>query len=399
MLISFLTLAYPQDSSIRNLYSDLFDEIVDRGHEVIVFNPDEKRILGDAISKMRGKVKVVQIPTGQITKAKKLKKLINLALLNYRYNRVIKKYINNKIDLLIYSTPPINFLGVIKKLKKVMNCSTYLLLKDIFPQNAVDIGLLNQKSIAYKYFRKKEKELYEISDRIGCMSPANVRFLLENNSFIEKSKVHENPNSIKPSTIEFTSSEKAVILEKYSVPQNSLKLVYGGNFGLPQGIDYILKVLKALSDRQDVFTLLIGDGTQYEKIAKFIEKEKFKNVQLIKSLPQSEYKKLLFCMDVGLIFLDYRFKIPNFPSRILDYMEAGLPILAATDPNTDVGEIIQKSGAGLWCYSNQINNYLECIDKMKDENYRLAAGHASQKLLMERYTVSYSANIILENRK
>jgi len=118
MLICFLTLAYPQDSSIRNLYSDLFDEIVDRGHEVIVFNPDEKRILGDAISKMRGKVKVVQIPTGQITKAKKLKKLINLTLLNYRYNRVIKKYINNKIDLLIYSTPPINFLGVIKKLKK-----------------------------------------------------------------------------------------------------------------------------------------------------------------------------------------------------------------------------------------------------------------------------------------
>jgi len=37
-----------------------------------------------------------------------------------------------------------------------------------------------------------------------------------------------------------------------------------------------------------------------------------------------------------MIFLDYRFQIPNFPSRLLSYMAAGMPVIVATDPNTDM---------------------------------------------------------------
>lgn len=397
MRICFLTLVYPLNLSERNLYSDLFDEISDRGHEVIVFRPDENKLSGNPIETKRGEVSVISVPTGRITKTGKIIKSINMALLEQRYMRTIKQYLKNPVDLVVYSTPPITFVNIIKKLKKEMNCSTYLLLKDIFPQNSVDLGMIREKSILYKILRRKERALYEISDRIGCMSPANVKYLLEHNDFIATSRVHENPNSIKPSEGQKTNIRQIPILKNVTIPANALKMIYGGNFGLPQGVNFILEALKALACRDDVYTVLVGVGTEFDKISRFIQNEKINNTYLLKSLPKADYIELLAYMDVGLIFLDHRFTIPNFPSRALDYMDAGLPIISATDPNTDIGAIIVRAGAGLWCESNDIDGFLTCVDTMKkDEIFRISAGEASKQLLLDHYTASPSADIILD---
>lgn len=397
MRICFLTLAYPLDLSERNLYSDLFDEISARGHEVIVFRPDENKLTGNSIETERGKVSVISVPAGRITKTGKIVKSINMALLEQRYMRAIKKHLKRPIDLVIYSTPPITFVNLIRKLKEAMNCSSYLLLKDIFPQNSVDLGLIHEKSILHRILRHKERTLYQVSDRIGCMSPANVKYLLEHNDFIEPNKVHENPNSIKPSERQEPGTRQIPILNGVAIPANALKMIYGGNFGLPQGVDFILEALKALAGRNDVHTILVGDGTEFDKISRFIQNEKISNAHLLKSLPKPDYIELLMRMDVGLIFLDHRFTIPNFPSRALDYMEAGLPIISATDPNTDIGTIITQAGAGLWCESNDIESFLGCIDTMRQSGaFRLSAGQASRQLLVGHYTAYRSADIILE---
>jgi glycosyltransferase involved in cell wall biosynthesis len=375
----------------------LFDEISVRGHEVIVFRPDENRSTGNPIEAKRGEVSVISVPTGRITKTGKIVKSINMALLEQRYMRAIKKYLKKPADLVVYSTPPITFVNLIRKLKEEMSCSSYLLLKDIFPQNSVDLGMMSEKSILYKILRRKERALYKISDRIGCMSPANVKYLLEHNDFIESSKVHENPNSIKPSEGKKTSIRQLPILKNVTIPANALKMVYGGNFGLPQGVNFILEALKALACRDDVYTILVGDGTEFDKISRFIENEKINNAHLLKSLPKADYIELLAHMDVGLIFLDHRFTIPNFPSRVLDYMDAGLPIISVTDPNTDIGTIITQAGAGLWCESNDIHGFLTCVDTMKkDKIFCMSAGEASKQLLLDRYTASHSADIILD---
>lgn len=397
MRICFLTLVYPLYLSERNLYSDLFDEISARGHEVIVFRPNENKFSGNPIKTKRGEASVISVPTGRITKTGKIVKSINMALLEQRYMWAIKKYLKKPVDLVVYSTPPITFVNLIRKLKKEMSCSSYLLLKDIFPQNSVDLGMMSEKSILYKILRRKECALYQVSDRIGCMSPANVQYLLAHNDFIKSSKVHENPNSIKPSREQKASDGQSSILRNIAIPANALKMIYGGNFGLPQGVDFILETLRALADRDDVYTILVGDGTEFGKISYFIQNEKISNAYLLKFLPKPDYIELLMHMDVGLIFLDHRFTIPNCPSRTLDYMDVGLPMILATDPNTDIGTIITQAGAGLWCESNDVASFLKCVDTMRqDAGFRTAAGKASRQLLMDRYTVSRSADIILD---
>ena len=282
--------------------------------------------------------------------------------------KAIKKYLANvKFDLVLYSTPPITFCNAVEYVKKRDNAKTYLLLKDIFPQNAVDIGLLVKsgiKGFLYKFFRHKEKKLYSISDYIGCMSPANVEYVLNHNPEISKDKVEVCPNSVEVIDKSVDEIVRNQIREKYGIPRDKKVFVYGGNLGKPQGIDFLIKCLKNQMSNKDAFFLIVGDGAEYSKVEKFISDEKPVNVKLMKRLPKDDYDTLVGDCDVGMIFLDHRFTIPNFPSRLLSYMQAKIPVLAVTDQNTDIGEIIEAAGFGLWCESNSTEAFDRCVKEI-----------------------------------
>ena len=118
--------------------------------------------------------------------------------------------------------------------------------------------------------------------------------------------------------------------------------VYGGNLGKPQGIPFLIKCLESQKNNNQVYFLVVGDGTEYDELDDYYKKSHQENFKLMKRLPKEDYDTLVAACDVGMLFLDYRFTIPNFPSRLLSYMQAKLPVLACTDLNTDVGSVIEK---------------------------------------------------------
>ena len=262
----------------------------------------------------------------------------------------IKKYFSDvKFDLVLYSTPPITFQRVVSYVKKRDKAQTYLMLKDIFPQNAVDLGLLKKtgvKGVLYRYFRNKEKRLYGISDKIGCMSQANVDYVLMHNPEIPKEKLEICPNSVEVMDKSVSLEEREIMRRKYGIPLGKKVFIYGGNLGKPQGIDFLIKCLASQKDNDDLYFLVVGDGTEFGKLEAYVESLKQKNLKLMKRLPKEDYDAMVGACDVGMIFLDHRFTIPNFPSRLLSYMQAKIPVLAVTDPNTDVGKIIVENECG-----------------------------------------------------
>ena len=246
-----------------------------------------------------------------------------------------------------------------------------MLLKDIFPQNAIDIGILSSKGwkgIVYRYFKHIERQLYSISDKIGCMSNANMNFILKNNREIGKDKIELCPN-----TIDFVQDSEIhredAILEKYKIPKDKYLLLYGGNFGKPQNVDYIIAAIDSCSDIEAIHFILCGSGTEFSKIDSYMKSANPKHVTVIDCLlPYEEYSCLVASCDVGLLFLDYRFTIPNFPSRLLDYMNYGLPVIAATDVNTDVGRIIMEENFGWWVESKNPQEFRNLISSIFVEN-------------------------------
>ena len=141
------------------------------------------------------------------------------------------------------------------------------MMKDIFPQNGVDIGLYSKSSLIYKYFRKKEKKLYKTATKIGCMSKGNVEYLLKHNDFLSKDKLEVFPNTVDTKSIKVLSdNEKTKIRKKYGYNKDDVIAIYGGNFGRPQGLDFLLNVIDEYKDSKKVKFLLIGKGTEKKNL-------------------------------------------------------------------------------------------------------------------------------------
>ena len=394
MNILFLSLANISTIIERGIYQDLLREFIKNNHNIYIVSPTEKRYGEKTKIIEDGECKILKVRTGNIQKTNLIEKGISTLRIESQVISAIKKYYSDiKFDLILYATPPITFVKVIKYIKLKHNAKAYLLLKDIFPQNAVDLGLFSNKGLIYKYFRAKEKKLYQLSDYIGCMSQANVDYILKHNLSLGK-KVHVSPNSIEPTKITIDKSAKDEIRQKYNIPLEIKVFIYGGNLGKPQDIPFIIECLKQ-NNKNDRYFVICGTGTDYYKIDNYIKADNTNNIKLISGLPKADYDELISCCDIGLIFLDKRFTIPNFPSRLLSYMENNMPVIACTDINTDIGKVICEGDFGWWCESDNSNKFTDIIDNISNEDID-TKGKSAKVYLEENYTVEKSYDIIIK---
>lgn len=409
MNVLFLTMSQNVDIHSRGIYPDLLRKFVKEGHMVYIVSPKERRYGEKTGVRVDGPVTYLGVRTLNLQKSSVIEKGFGQILVESQFKNAICQYLKDiSVDLVLYATPPITFEKVIKYLKqKNAHSRSYLLLKDIFPQNALDIGMISKtglKGFIYRYFRKKEKKLYSLSDNIGCMSPANVEFITSNNPEIERERVEVAPNSIELVENEYEDwaiqKEREIIRKKYDLPTNIPIFIYGGNLGKPQGIDYLIECLDANKNREDCFFVVVGDGTEYNKLSSWVEEAAVLNknicIKLIKELPKQDYDILLRSCEVGLIFLDHRFSIPNFPSRLLSYLENKKPVICATDANTDMGRIAEANGFGYWCESVSPEDFTVLVDRMLVAD-RNAMGERGYAFLKQNYLVENTYNAIMSH--
>lgn len=402
MNVLFLTLLSFESLSERSIYTDLLREFVKNGHIVYAISPMEKREKIKTHRVSENNATILRLQTGNTQKTNIIEKGISTVLIEPAYRKAIKDYFSDvKFDLILYTTPPVTLVSAIEYVKKRDGAKTYLLLKDIFPQNAVDMGMMRAdgwKGMLYRHFRKQEKKLYEVSDCIGCMSQANVNYILRHNPDVRPDKVEVCPNSIEVIDKSVDDETRMRIRNKYGVPPDKKIFVYGGNLGKPQGIPFLIDCLKECGNLNGVFFLIVGDGTDFRLIDQYLQTEKPRNVKLMKRLPKEEYDTLVGACDVGMIFLDHRFTIPNFPSRLLTYMQAKLPVLAVTDPNTDIGRVIAEGNFGWWCESNDAKGFRKTVETAISADDTLLRNN-SFAYLNEQYSVEQSIRTIQRRMK
>lgn len=412
MKILFMSLLDFDSLKERNIYTDLLRQFVIHGHKVAVISPYEKRT-----AKKEGIIRepntiIVKIKIGSTQKVNFVEKGISMIMLERQIVQGIKKYLGHeKIDLILYTTPPITFQKAISYLKKRDDAKTYLLLKDIFPQNALDLGILTTKGwkgLLYKYFRYKERKLYQISDCIGCMSKANVEYVLQHNHEVKikndkekkdkgKGIVEVCPNCIEPIDISTSEEERVELREKYGIPLDKTVFVYGGNLGKPQGIKDLLYCI-CRCEIENSFFLIIGSGTEYKYLKQYVKEKKPDNLIILPGLPKEEYERIVKCCDVGLVCLDRCFTIPNFPSRILSYMQGSIAVLAMTDVNTDIGKVIEEGNFGYWCENGDAEAFNVLCGKLQERELLTDLGNNARRYLEEHYTVETGYEIIMRSQ-
>jgi glycosyltransferase involved in cell wall biosynthesis len=369
MKVLFLMFVFPDISISFNMYTSLVEEFVAKGHEVLVVAPSERHT---RITKELS-ITVLRVKTMPIKNIPNYLKGISNLLLPYQFEWALNKfYSKTHFDLIVTSTPPITLVDLAAKLKKRFRAHLYLILRDIFPQNAVDLGFIKNDGLLHRYFRKKEKKLYKEADYIGCMSQGNIEYIHSHNPEVEFKKLHELKNFQKLYEDNGLNYEK--LREKYAL-KDKFVVVFGGNMGRPQQLENVLSLAESGLMYHDILFLLIGEGLQMDSLVKLMVKKKLSNIIIRPTIPKQEYQDLISICNVGLISLHISFTIPNIPSKALDYLNVGIPILASLDKATDFGILLQENKMGLWAFADNSNElFNKLLELYHDKSLREMMG-------------------------
>lgn len=393
--ILYIATSFPEPTSGATIYTDLAEALNESGHEIIVAVSEQARNKQHSQLHQERGFYVLRIVTGNYYDVGFIEKGITTLKIPVLMRLGIKKYLGKrKFDLVLFEAPPVTNAGLVAWAKKQFKCKAYLMLKDIFPQNAVDLGIIKLNGLLFKYFKVKEKNLYKTADFIGCMSSANKQYIINHNPWLKPDKIEVFPNTKKiPNLIHINSFP---IRDQYNIPGGACVFLFGGNMGRPQCIDLLCETVKGCKEESGIFFLFIGRGTDRYKLERTIKENSINNAHVIENLPRDEYERISKECDVGLIVLDPRFTIPNYPSRILSYMEYGKPILAATDKATDINHLIEEAQCGEWVWSGDVQGFIDKIKEMAKSDRLYDMGHNGRIYMETKFDVMYSVEI-LEN--
>lgn len=370
MNILFLFIKYPENPGDTNLTKDLSDEFARRGESVYVATIRETKHMLDTQVAVENNINVLRVKTGNMfDNVSRFEKLVSMMTLN---NEVLKQIKNHwgdvKFDFIVGTSPHMANYKLIRGLKKHYNCPAFLILWDLFPQNAKDLGLIKNKFI-FNYFQNIEKKNLKSFDYIGCQSIGNLDYMNNNYKYLDSKKLFLFPQWSKiGKELEF---DKNNMREKYGFTPDDFILVFGGNMGKPQNLSNIINLANEVKLEKKVKFLFVGQGTETKKLKTLVKNLNLTNVTFEDFIPREDYEKLIASCDVGLVSLDPRFTFPNFPSKILDYLKLGLPILASLDEYAlaDYGNLIENEiQAGLCCEATNMNLYKSNLLKLLNDH-------------------------------
>lgn len=374
------------------MFHELALELQAQGHHVTIITPDINQSASFVQDEVDG-TRIWRFRSGPIKDIGKVKRLINESLLSFRAWRAINhKVSETTFDGVVYYSPSIFFGGLVKEIKRRCKCASYLVLRDIFPQWAIDAGMIRQGSIIDKYLQHFEHRSYSEADNVGLMSEKNLEVFNRANAGRYPAGILRNWASSLPyvNNVDTASFRETLGL------QGKVIFFYGGNIGHAQDMANLVRLAKGMRQYNDAHFLFVGQGDEVVLINKLATDWKLSNFTYLPAVDQNEFKRLLAEVDVGLFSLSAKHTAHNFPGKILGYMAQSLPILGSVNAGNDLMELVNTKQAGFIF----VNGYDEAFLNAAEELYRSEAtrkqlGKNSYQLLVNEFSVSSAAGIIV----
>ena len=329
---------------------DLSLEFARQGHRPYVFvaSPDLDKPW--EIEEWNG-VQVVRLKAPRTKDVGYVRRALGEFLMPYAMMRNLSKspLADLTFDGVIWYSPTI-FLGpMANALKRASDCRSYLIIRDIFPQWAVDMGLM-RRGLPYLFFKAVERFQYSVADAIGVQTPGNRVFFREwERTPGRKLEVLQNWLANAP------VAGCSVSLKDSHLAGRKL-FVYAGNMGVAQGMGRLLDLATRLRDRADLGFVFVGRGTDALTLREQARERELDNVAFYDEIDPDEIPGLYAQCAVGLIALDPRHKTHNIPGKFLSYMQAGLPVLANINAGNDLVELIANEQVGLTCTDDSLED-------------------------------------------
>lgn len=364
---------------------DLVGEFARQGHETTAIVPGSGLGVPWKIETFAGAT-VLRCRTPATKDIGYVRRTINELRLPYVLLRALHEsnLSRRRWDGVVWYAPSI-FLGpIVRVLKRASGCRAYLILRDIFPEWAVDMGLMD-RGLAYWFFKWVERNQYAAADTIGVQTPANLPYLGE---------WARQPGRRLEVLQNWLAKAKNVgchmNVEKTALAGRKI-FVYAGNMGVAQGMDIVLELAARLRARRDVGFLFVGRGKDATRLAAKAESQRLDNVVFHDEIEPEEVPGLLAQCHVGIVALDPRHKTHNIPGKFLTYMQAGLPVLARINPGNDLEALIRSERLGVVCTNGDAATLQRLAEDLISDPAELAAVHDRAKTVSERFFSSATA--------
>jgi glycosyltransferase involved in cell wall biosynthesis len=340
---------------------DLSREFDRQGHELTVLLPAPDLKTPWQLQELDG-VRVLRLKAPRTKDINYIRRTVAEFLMPFAMRRSLRNspLANERWDGVIWYSPSIFHGPLVNALKKASACKAYLIIRDIFPEWAVDMGLMG-RGLPYRFFDAVARYQYSVADEIGVQTPGNRSYF---KTWMQKPgrKLEVLQNWLdKPAQLPCSIRVNETPLAGCKV------FVYAGNMGIAQGMDILIDLAARLSNRTDIGFLFVGRGSDVLRLKGMAQSRGLANVLFFDEIDPDEIPDLYAQCSVGIVALDPRHKSHNIPGKFLTYMQSGLPVLANVNAGNDLAAMIRSEQVGQVCESNQIDEILELAKRILEQ--------------------------------
>ena len=374
MRILIVTDSYPPElRSASLLMKELAVALKDLGHDIIVITSYPQHNLAVSqksssfsLDSYEDGVRVLRVKVLPHHNVNFIFRGIAQLFLPYLFYSALKKKVD-KIDVVIVHSPPLPLTIAAIKVKKYYGAKFLLNLHDFFPQNAVDLGILNIKSLI-KFFEVMERQADKEADIIITPSHEHELFL-EKNRDVNLKKIRVIPHwiDVRP----FKEAKRTGAFRKKFGLEGKFIFCFGGVLGPSQGLDLIIRLAERLKDNKDIVFLFVGDGREKEDLIRMTKELSLNNVIFKSWVSKEEYPFLLKDVDVGFFSLTSKNTTPALPAKLIGYMASSLPVVAFLHKESEGHKIIRESGCGFSALYDDEDAALDIVLRIYKERDRL----------------------------
>lgn len=391
MRIALIADVYPPlRSSGAVQLRDLSQEFARLGHEITVLVAAPELASNWLIEQVSG-VNIIRLKVPRTKDMGYFRRTIGEFLMPFLMRRNFNKspLARSQFDGIIWYSPTI-FLGpIVRYLKRKSRCRAYLIIRDIFPQWAADMGLIS-RGVTYKVLNAVANFQYSVADVIGVQTKGNMGF------FTDWERRSQGRIEVLQNWLSNTPSPGCSIDVKSTALSGRRIFIYAGNMGVAQGIDKLIDLADQLRDRRDVGFLFVGRGRDANRLCVEAKRRDLNNVQFFDEIEPDEIPSLYLQCDVGVVCLDPNHRTHNIPGKFVSYMHAGLPVLASINADNDLVDLIKEKRVGRVSASDDGSDLAEIVQEMLKHDLNDAGLSDRCKALAEElFSAEYAAKQIV----
>jgi glycosyltransferase involved in cell wall biosynthesis len=300
----------------------------------------------------------------------------------------------NRGEVFLYTTNP-PYLGVIGGLISMVRRHPYVvLLHDSYPQLMVVIGRLRPGGLVERLWHRLNRFMYRrAAHTIVLCDKANE--LVCATYGIDPQRVHTVHNWAKPDELVVKPKSESAFAREHGLVE-PFTVMYSGNLGLYYDFDTILGAAEQLKD-VDFRLVFVGGGGKRAWLSEEVKRRGLRNTTLLPYQPFERLPDSLAAADASLVTIGRGIEGISYPSKLYSSLAIGRPILAISEPGSELRRQVEEAGAGYWFDLGDSDNVAMCIRRMMRDRAGVAAmGRRARMLFEERYTVDKSAALYAE---